>query len=177
MGKLTCTPREFYGLARFDHPSPAPLPVLHTHFPNQLHESYKPVLIPSTNGETIPTLHDRIAYTMHRIIEKLDADPAQPRAVLICTHAASMIAIGRVLTGTMPADPNEEDFKCFTCSLSRFERRDKSARASEVGLWNENTPDDVPVVDWRGGKGVVGGWDCVVNGDCSFLSGGEERGW
>jgi transcription factor C subunit 7 len=25
--------------------------------------------------------------------------------------------------------------------------------------------------------GVGGGWECTVNGDCSFLSGGEERGW
>jgi len=169
--------REFYGLARFDHPSPAPLPVLHTHFPNQLHKSYKPVLIPSINGESISTLHDRIAYTMHKIIAELDADPTRPKAVLLSTHAASMIAIGRVLTGTMPEDPSEEDFKCFTCSLSRFERKNKSAKASEVELWNESAPDNVPDVGWRDGKGVVGGWDCVVNGDCSFLSGGEERGW
>jgi transcription factor C subunit 7 len=169
--------REFYGLARFDHPSPAPLPVLHTHFPNQLHESYKPVVIPSTNGESISALHDRIAYTMHKIIAELDADPAKPKAVLIATHAASMIAMGRALTGMMPEDPSEEDFKCFTCSLSRFERRNESAKASEVELSNESIPDNVPDVGWRDGKGVVGGWNCVVNGDCSFLSGGEERGW
>jgi len=31
--------------------------------------------------------------------------------------------------------------------------------------------------DWAGGRGVRGGWDCEVNCDCSFLSGGEERGW
>ncbi len=169
--------RDFYGLARFDHPSPAPLPVLHTHFPNQLHKSYKPVLIPSANGESISALHDRIAYTMHRIIAELDADPAKPKAVLISTHAASMIAMGRVLTGTMPEDIGEEDFKCFTCSLSRFERKNKSAKASRVELWNDATRDHVPDVDWRDGKGLIGGWDCVVNGDCSFLSGGEERGW
>lgn len=33
------------------------------------------------------------------------------------------------------------------------------------------------VPDWRGGKGVNGGWDCVLNGDCSYLSNGAERGW
>lgn len=107
----------------------------------------------------------------------MDADPAKPKAVLISTHAASMIVIGRVLTGTMPEDPNEEDFKCFTCSLSRFERKDKHTKASEVEFWNENAPDHIPDVGWGDGKGVVGGWDCVINGDCSFLSGGEERGW
>ena len=36
---------------------------------------------------------------------------------------------------------------------------------------------DVPQIDWRAGKGVAGGWDCVLNGDCSHLEGGEERGW
>ena len=36
---------------------------------------------------------------------------------------------------------------------------------------------DVPKVDWRAGKGVAGGWDCVINGDCNHLEGGEERGW
>jgi len=35
----------------------------------------------------------------------------------------------------------------------------------------------MPTLDWRDGRGVQGGWDCVVSGDCSFLSGGEERGW
>lgn len=36
---------------------------------------------------------------------------------------------------------------------------------------------DVPKADWRAGKGVAGGWDCVINSDCSHLEGGEERGW
>lgn len=35
----------------------------------------------------------------------------------------------------------------------------------------------VPMADWRGGKGVAGGWDCVINGNCNHLDGGEERGW
>ncbi|KAL2373440.1 hypothetical protein RJZ57_002073 [Blastomyces gilchristii] len=30
---------------------------------------------------------------------------------------------------------------------------------------------------WQGGVGVGGGWDCVGNGECGFLSGGKERGW
>lgn len=30
---------------------------------------------------------------------------------------------------------------------------------------------------WKRGVGVRGGWTCEVNSDCSFLSGGEERGW
>ncbi|KAK7525865.1 histidine phosphatase superfamily [Phyllosticta citriasiana] len=167
---------EFYGLARFDHPSPAPLAVLSTHFPTLLDEDYNPLLVPSTNGESIPDLHDRIAYTLHRIIEELDADPRGPRTLLICTHAASMIAIGRTLTGRMPPDEGEEDFKCFTCALSRFDRRGTAGQI-DVERWDVSKPHDIPRVPWRDGRGVGGGWDCTVNGDCSFLSGGEERGW
>ncbi|KAF2143305.1 uncharacterized protein K452DRAFT_286135 [Aplosporella prunicola CBS 121167] len=171
---------EFYGLARFDHPSPAPLEELHTHFPGKLDASYAPLLIPSNNGESIPDLHDRIAYTLHRMIEACDADPNGPKSLLICTHAASMIAIGRALTGRMPPDEGEEDFKCFTCALSRFERRTGDRRTTEkveVEDWDYSKPHDIPRVDWRKGKGVGGGWDCTVNGNCNFLTNGEERGW
>ena len=169
--------REWYGLARFDHPSPASLEILQAHFEN-LHSDYAVENIPSVNGESIDMLHDRIAYTMHRVISNLDKDPAQPRALLLCTHAASMIAIGRVLTGYMPEDINEEDFRCGTCSLSTFKRR-KVATKTEVAVdkWDPKAPSKVPAVGWKDGSGVNGGWDCEVNGDCSFLSGGEERTW
>ncbi|OJD30103.1 phosphoglycerate mutase-like protein [Diplodia corticola] len=176
---------EFYGLARFDHPSPAPLAELQTHFPSQLDGAYAPVLVPSTNGESIPDLHDRIAYTLSRVVAALDAAPDGPRALLICTHAASMIAIGRALTGRMPPDEGEEDFKCFTCALTRFDRRRRGTdvlpadggEEEEAGEWSRERPHDIPRVNWREGRGVRGGWDCVVNGDCSFLTNGEERGW
>ncbi|KAK3082584.1 C6 zinc cluster transcription factor-like protein, partial [Teratosphaeriaceae sp. CCFEE 6253] len=48
---------EFYGKARFDHPSPASLEVLHTHFPH-LQAERETIIVPSTKGETIPQLHD-----------------------------------------------------------------------------------------------------------------------
>lgn len=171
---------EFYGLARFDHPSPATNDVLATHF-DILHPSYKPVVRPSVNGESLPTIHDRIAYCLHHVIKALDGDQAGPKALLICTHAASMICIGRALTGNMPADPGEDDFNCFTCSFSKFVRRPGQASSNGSApsdqLWDPSTPETIPSVNWQGGRGVQGGWDCVVNGDCSFLSKGEERGW
>ncbi|KAI4735082.1 phosphoglycerate mutase-like protein [Aureobasidium sp. EXF-12298] len=168
---------EFYGLARFDHPSPATLDVLHKHFPGGLAEAYMPVIRPSVNGESLTSLHDRIAYALYHVIQKLDQDPAGPKTLLICTHAASMICIGRALTGRMPEDPSEEDFKCFTCSLSKFTRRNiPEAPVEKQHIWTLDEPENIPFVDWRG-KGVKGGWDCEVNGDCSFLEKGEERGW
>jgi len=79
----------------------------------------------------------------------------------------------------MPEDETEEDFKCGTCSLSVFQRKKVLKKEEEeiVENWDEKQPDHIPRVDWRDGKGVMGGWECVVNGDCSFLDNGEERSW
>ncbi|GAM90731.1 hypothetical protein ANO11243_087760 [Dothideomycetidae sp. 11243] len=153
---------EFYGLARFDHPRPATLDVLQKHFPNALDDTYRESSIESSkSGESIGTLHDRVAYAIHKIIERADADGTE--TILLCTHAAVMICLGRVLTGNMPPLESDDDFKCATCSFSKF-------------LWDSEKPEHVPDVNWKG-HGVQGRWECEVNGDCSFLTEGEERGW
>ena len=155
-------------------------------------------------GESIEQLHERVACTLDRIVAQSDADPARPRGLLICTHAATLIAIGRVLTGSMPSNVVEPDFRPFTASLSVFVRRrreqdlggeagdadevdnqddiaggggeDEDGDVNEVDI-QDVTTDGRGVVEWRNGKGIGGGWDCVRNGDCSFLKGGEESGW
>ena len=169
---------EFYGLARFDHPSPAGIEELNTHFPH-LHAGVSgPFIVPSTKGESIPQLHDRIAYCLAQLIRRADEDPKGPKTLLLCTHAASMIAIGRTLTGRMPEDVNEEDFRAFTCGFSKFARRaGGSDEVEESVKWSPQRQDEVPDVGWREGKGVGGGWECEINSDCSFLENGEERGW
>lgn len=99
-----------------------------------------------------------------------------------------MIAIGRALTGNMPEDECAEDFNCYTCAFSKFARKTPSATtngsktptdplAATAQKWDPSNPDDVPDINWRNGRGVQGGWTCEVNGDCSFLENGEERGW
>ncbi|QIW96482.1 hypothetical protein AMS68_002000 [Peltaster fructicola] len=166
---------EFFGRARFDHPSPAPVEELKDLFPNLHAEEFN--IVPSTNGETIPGLHDRVAYALNELVKRADADPNGPKTLLICSHAAIMICIGRILTGRMPEDECEDDFKCYTCAFSRYSRRSPQTKAIEVQRWSSSNPESIPDVSWRGGAGVAGGWNCEVNGDCSFLSGGEERGW
>ena len=198
---LTGLYSEWYGLARWDHPSPA--------IPSRLHElfpayslTYKPSIVPSKSGESISDLHNRIAYALHYIVHHADAEDAATRmsasqlpemegrddgmgprtAVLICSHAASMIAIGRVLTGMMPEDLGEEDFKTYTCGISKFERRALKVPEVEGAVERSGTiiagrELEIPNVNWRDGRGLLGGWNCVINGDCSHLDGGEERGW
>lgn len=197
--------REWFGpTSYFEHPSPSPPSELHTHFPTLLHEHhehlYKPHIVPSTRGETISQLHDRLATALAGIIADVDREVAElesslrpedrtSKSVLIVSHAAPLIAIGRALTGRMPEDANEEDFNVFTAGLSRFVRRgvtpapvhpaeggeeEEGKRALAPGTKIVRSGTRVP--DWIG-NGVGGGWDCIENGDCSFLSGGAERGW
>ncbi|EEP77997.1 predicted protein [Uncinocarpus reesii 1704] len=192
---------EWFGSSSFfTHPSPSTPEILTTHFPtilsppstaaspSPLQAEYQARIIPSPNGETIAQLHDRIATTLSHVIATVDAElarhaeshPNDPRnhqshALLICTHAAPLIAMGRALTGNMPEDSSEEDFRPFTASLSMFVRR-KSGRREELDDEAEQVC-GMKVPKWRDGRGVGGGWDCVRNGDCSFLEAGEERGW
>lgn len=89
-----------------------------------------------------------------------------------------MICIGRALTGAMPEDFETDDFRCGTCALTKFVRRAvPTAPHGDIADWDPARPGEVPLVDWRGGKGVMGGWDCVLNGDCGHLVNGEERSW
>lgn len=167
--------------------------------------NHTPSLLPSTRGETIAQLHNRVATALQSLITDLDAEIAayeatQPqheqktsKAVLICSHAAPLIAMGRVLTGRMPDDSAEEDFNVFTAGLSTFLRRTPATASTSPVVSTTSGPTrtveellapgtkalrpEVRVPDWEGGNGVAGGWDCVGNGDCRFLSGGAQRGW
>ena len=175
--ELTRISREWYGIARFNHPSPAAPSLLNSFFP-AYSLSYKPSIVPSTSGESPADLHDRCAYALTRIISHEEALDGQGtgRAILICTHAASMIAIGRALTGRLPEDICENDFKTYTCGISKFVRRSMPTDGPEnVKPWSPGQK--IPLLDWKNGKGVAGGWDCVVNCDCKHLDSGEERGW
>lgn len=141
---------EFYGKASFTHPTPPDLKILKPFFEGLDHEYVGPHKA-HENGELILELHERVGRAIAGIIETLDKDPEGPKTLLICTHAATMICLGRVLTGKMPEDPDEDDFQCYTASLSTFKRRD--------------------------GNGVLGNWDCVGNAETGFLEQGAERGW
>jgi transcription factor C subunit 7 len=165
---------EWYGLARFTHPSPATPTLLSSLFP-AYNMDYKPSIIPYSSGESVPTLHNRCAYALEYIISHEDATDEESRAILICTHAASMIAIGRALTGHMPEDICEDDFKTHTCGISKFVRRLPLSDTPKYIKWEKGT--EIPAIEWRDRKGVAGGWDCVINSNCGHLDGGEERHW
>lgn len=154
---------------------------------------------PEVLGETIAMLHDRVALALENIIRDCDQDNIS--TILICSHAATLIAIGRALTGRLgdlkppedlepdstpaPSDQDlrwqAQDFRVFTCSLSTFERVNTSLPANHQSIGTmpgrglHGTAPMQPM--WWSGQGVCGGWRCVRNGETSFLRDGAERGW
>ena len=94
--------------------------------------------------------------------------------MVICTHAASMIAIGRVLTGLVPDDPAVDDFKTYTAGISTFKRRSRHNQGQQLPQLEVGKA--IPELDWKG-QGVAGGWDLIVDSDTSHLSEGPQRGW
>lgn len=157
------------------HPEPAQLQLLVSLFP-ALELNYAPSCHPPATGESLAQLYARIAFALSYVIADADlASGNEEIAIAICTHAAPLIVIGRVLTGNMPANVDEQDFKTYTAGLTRFEKRfSESLGANDRDMRiGEESPD----VEWTGNKDVTGGWDCVLNCDCTHLEGGEERGW
>ncbi|KAK4044039.1 histidine phosphatase superfamily [Parachaetomium inaequale] len=170
---------EWYGSADFEHPVPASLGKLEPLFPGLLDPDYRPAVTPNRLGEGIHELHARVAAAMEALIAQCDRDGV--RAILLCSHAAAIIALGRVLTGHMPDNVEVDDFKCFTCGLSAYRRRQGLGTDGTDGSTAARDADhhgkDGRVLRWKGGRGVSGGWDCELNSDCTHLSLGEERGW
>ncbi|KAI2791081.1 hypothetical protein POX_c03936 [Penicillium oxalicum] len=180
----------------FDHPSHPTPSTMQKLFPTIVPPSpetkYTSLLHPSTRGETIAQLHDRVAAALEGIIAEVDAeittlestlprDQRTSKSILICAHAAPLIAMGRVLTGRMPEDSSEEDFHVFTAGMSTFKRQ--QIREKDESYPRSLLADGTKFVRckgvpaWKDGRGVGGGWSCVKNGDCTFLSDGAERGW
>ncbi|KAK8088057.1 hypothetical protein PG997_003018 [Apiospora hydei] len=165
---------------------PRPLSELTALFPNSaIDAGYTSRVVPPRHGESIAQLHERAAAAIAAIVEQSDREGA--RAIVLNTHAAVMIALGRVLTGRMPASVEEEDFKAFTCGLSVYRRRrprsppEAATAVPEVtrapGGVSSGSIQSTNHTTWADGSGVCGGWDCEADSDCSFLQGGEERGW
>jgi transcription factor C subunit 7 len=158
---------EWFGHAWFKQPGPGEAAMLKERFFPWVDAEYVSRVIPDEHGERIETLHKRIARAMEEVVQYVDAEYTEMGrgreevTLLICGHAAQIIASGRALTGQMPEDFDEEDFRCYTCGISRFVKR---TEFDGEGQWDRRL-------------GVAGGWDCVENSGCGHLSEGEERGW
>ncbi|PKS10307.1 hypothetical protein jhhlp_002058 [Lomentospora prolificans] len=182
---------EFYGEAHFDQPQPAPHSFLKTMFP-VLDDSFESGVVPAKKGESIEGLYDRVRAAVEKIVERCDQEGI--RSAILCSHAAVIIALGRVLTGNIPDKVEVQDFDTFTCGLSVFKRHTASPNSySALGGGSDELPTgstDCPApssnppsasspdgIDGTQRIKRTGNWICKANSDCSFLTGGPERGW
>ncbi|KAK6438854.1 C6 zinc cluster transcription factor-like protein [Oleoguttula sp. CCFEE 5521] len=164
---------EWYGLNRTDDPTPATAAELQNFYAG-IEPEHQSLFVPAVTGESIEELYERSAYVLSRLIKQLDEDPSGPESVVLCTHAASLVAFSRVLAGNVPSDPSTQDFIAYTACVTRFERQDAvpvkvlpkpvaSSRKLQSDWLNEHA---------RGGR-----WRCVLNGYSGYLSSGRQRGW
>ena len=61
-----------------------------------------------------------------------DCERNNVESILICTHAATIIALARVLTGKVPVDNEEEDFHTYTCGISTFISKEEMAKKQDL---------------------------------------------
>ena len=81
----------------------------------------------------------------------MDRHHPEAGTVLLVSHAATVITLGRALSG----DP-EKEVRAGTCSLSQYRR---SKGPGKGGVEDE-----------------LGHWECLLNGSTAHLKGGEEVG-
>ena len=183
---------EWFGHAPFTQPRPATPQRLQQEFFPWVDTTYSSLIVPDEHGERIETLHLRIKHALAAIVQDVNQEFSsqgkgdEEVTILICGHAAQIIASGRALTGWKAAEReeqeggfDEEDFLCFTCGISRFERRLKvgAGRGEAEPSERSKLSADVEAEAEGETNENPGIWTCTQNSDCSHLSTGEERGW
>ena len=169
---------EWYTLSGAKTPSPAESHILAGLFPC-LDTDYSSAVSPSVYGEDVDEFHFRIANTVQKLIEQSDREGT--RTVLLSTHASALIAIGRVLTGYIPVDIEEEDFKAYPCGVSKFVRRNPHAKEYHSGraslASSSNTTLGYRAKSLPDHFSSLGNWTCTMDSDSSFLKDQDLTSW
>ncbi|KAL8277438.1 hypothetical protein RQP46_010160 [Phenoliferia psychrophenolica] len=85
------------------------------------------MLYPTQKGETILEIHQRAKEALSLIIDKLDRE-GEVETVVLFTHAATNIAMGRGLVGDF-----ERSIQSGTCSVGKYVRRGEGG----LGEWDQ----------------------------------------
>jgi len=143
---------EWYKPDREVIPDPAKFEVLSPFFP-RLKNTWEPTIKPSLKGETPEQILERCQRFVKEFIPKFEAHHPKIETVLFVTHAAAKIALGMALLGFNSVYDSLDDegtkLRAGACSLDKFERT--SATSDE--------------------------WKLTMNGNCEFLTEGEEMHW
>jgi transcription factor C subunit 7 len=98
---------EWHGLLHYpnspDHPVPLDVDKWSTFFPKVDFRRGETGINAEPRGETMQGIHDRVHKALDIIIRQADKDGLH--TIILCTHAATNIALGRALTGD-PVVPN-----------------------------------------------------------------------
>jgi len=92
---------EWYGLLRQptspDHPTPVPIDQWPRFFPEVEFRQGDMGIIGNRRGETMAQVHERAKMALDIIINRANQDGLE--TIILCTHAATNITLGRALTG------------------------------------------------------------------------------
>ncbi|GHJ87814.1 hypothetical protein NliqN6_4216 [Naganishia liquefaciens] len=147
------------------HPRPGHAEQLKQFFPDgTLDEQYKSTVYASRSGESVSELQARCDLFVNTFVNRIEAEFPNVKTIVIFAHAASVIALGRSLTGDKGLD-----VRAGCASTSLYQR--KSAQS------NGSSGDRNAGQTKEGSDGGVGCWDCIWSGRANYLSQGEERNW
>ncbi|KAJ9111692.1 hypothetical protein QFC19_001051 [Naganishia cerealis] len=168
------------------HPRPGHAEQLKQFFPDILDEQYRSTVYASRSGESVSELQARCDLFVDVFVNRIEAEYPNVKTVAIFAHAASVIALGRALTGDKAMEIRAG------CATTSFYRRKSPSRldnatqlepmtngtASAPGsasLEQKNT--EQQKANNAKSPGGVGCWDCIWNGRADYLALGEERNW
>ncbi|CAD6889634.1 unnamed protein product [Tilletia controversa] len=156
------------------HPYPPTRDLLEPYFPPDAlapTHAWPPVLYAHPEGEDVPELHARAAQVLRRIERQCELLFPEVRRVLLVSHAATIIAMGRALVCKGPGAPWEQQeggnavgyhVGAGTCSLSQYDRRPPSSSASRMRI---------------GDLDPSTAFTHTLNASCDHLASGSEREW
>ena len=127
------------------HPRPQRSSILESHFP-RISTSHRSLLLVSQNGESISGVHSRAKEFLRRFVTYIEHTHPNIKSVLLVSHAAFVIALGRALM----YEP-QRDVRAGTASLSHYIRLPHTY-----------------------GVATYGNWRCESNGGTEHLKGGEQ---
>ncbi|WWC58865.1 uncharacterized protein I303_101410 [Kwoniella dejecticola CBS 10117] len=108
------------------HPRPSSPSTLSKHFPSgSINTDYASTVFPSRKGESFKALHERAELFVEAWISKIEDIHPEVKSVVIFAHAASIIVLGRALTGD-----RDLDVVAGCASTSLYKRKVPSSSSS-----------------------------------------------
>ncbi|WWD17621.1 hypothetical protein CI109_102062 [Kwoniella shandongensis] len=189
------------------HPRPSSPSKLIPFFPSQhISPEYQSTLFPSRKGESLAEIHDRAELFVEAWVGRVESEWPEVKCVVIFAHAASLIALGRALTGDRTLD-----VIAGCASTSLYQRKPpssfslgSSSNRSLTDLTKSRSTSSLNAADsllalsttspsnTATGTGSsetassstsstlpcgVGQWSIVYNGRADYLPNGLERNW